>query len=160
MGRPAPVTPTCLLVATSLLSIYRCPKSFTHYPRRPIRSVQSDSVSLHSQTLKPSFLRPPHTGSCWAFSSLSFALSGQLPAGTKQRLRCETAIIGVFLRGLFQQQYICPVLQMLVLSTSQGRSLSISPRASAETGNRTGFTPARWQQRDPSRRPRGRFRMA
>ena len=25
------------------------------------RSVQSDSASLHSQTLKPSFLRPPHT---------------------------------------------------------------------------------------------------
>ena len=25
------------------------------------RSVQSDSANLHSQTLKPSFLRPPHT---------------------------------------------------------------------------------------------------
>ena len=35
LGRLALVTPTCLLVATSLLSIYRYPKSFTHYSRRP-----------------------------------------------------------------------------------------------------------------------------
>ena len=35
LGRLAPVTPTCLLVATSLLSTYRYSKSFTHYSRRP-----------------------------------------------------------------------------------------------------------------------------
>jgi hypothetical protein len=35
LGRLAPVTPTCLLVATSLLSIYRYSKSFAHYSRRP-----------------------------------------------------------------------------------------------------------------------------
>ena len=35
LGHLALVTPTCLLVATSLLSIYRYPKSFTHYSRRP-----------------------------------------------------------------------------------------------------------------------------
>ena len=29
------LTPTCLLVATSLLSVYRYPKLFTHYSRRP-----------------------------------------------------------------------------------------------------------------------------
>merc|ERR1712127_910530 len=35
LGRLALVTPTCLLVATSSLSIYRYPKLFTHYSRRP-----------------------------------------------------------------------------------------------------------------------------
>ena len=35
LGRLALVTPTCLLVSTSSLSIYRYPKSFTHYSRRP-----------------------------------------------------------------------------------------------------------------------------